>query len=96
MYIALCSVKDTERERNTGFLSNFTAHAPVISPPSLPPSLSSSTVAWVLWCSYRCLEIEWQFLRRWQAADLSHLHFASEGVCVCVSVCVSICEVPVV
>lgn len=56
MYIALCSVKDTERERNTGFLSNFTAHASsILSHPSLPSSLSSSTVACVLWCSYRCL-----------------------------------------
>lgn len=59
MYIALCSVKDTEGERNTGFLSYFTAHSlSILSPPPfLSLFLSSSTVACVCWYSYRCVDL---------------------------------------
>lgn len=74
MYIALCSVKDTEGERNTGFLSYFTAHSLSILSLSLPPSFPL-----IFHCSLCVLVFiqmfgfEWQFLLRLCTSGLTRL-----------------------
>lgn len=77
--MALCSVKNSECRRNTGFLSHYT---PLLYPllASSSSVLAVSPVLCVFLYSYRCLNLTGTFSRdRAQAADFSHLQFASQG-----------------